>query len=114
MSDRQIPFRSVANHIQEFREELANVAAAPADGPKGLPGRFYADEQYFQHEWDNVLRNGWHCAGRVDEVPNVGDYFTLMLLGEPVVIVGLGSFDFLGSYLVTDFGKEKPLPCPPE
>ena len=87
MSDRQIPFRSVATHIQSFKEELAGIAAAPADGPKGLPGRFYADEDYFQHEWDNVLRNGWHCAGRIDEVPNVGDYFTLMLLGEPVVVV---------------------------
>lgn len=87
MSDRQIPFRSVANHIQGFKEELAQIAAAPADAPQGLPGRFYADETYFQHEWDTVLRNGWHCAGRIDEVPNVGDYFTLMLLGEPIVVV---------------------------
>ena len=54
LSDRHIPFRTVANHIQGFREELASIAAAPADAPQGLPGPFYADEQYFQHERKTV------------------------------------------------------------
>ena len=86
MTDGQHSF-PLADPIQSFRDEMAEMATAPADAPHGLSGRFYADDAYFQHEWANVLRRGWHCAGRIDEVPNVGDYFTLMLLGEPIVIV---------------------------
>ncbi|KAG1702712.1 Carnitine monooxygenase oxygenase subunit [Nymphon striatum] len=30
---------------------------------------------------------GWHCVGRVDEVSENGDFFTLQLLNEPLIIV---------------------------
>jgi phenylpropionate dioxygenase-like ring-hydroxylating dioxygenase large terminal subunit len=34
-----------------------------------------------------VLAKGWHCLGRADEIPAPGDFFTLQLLDEPLVVV---------------------------
>ena len=50
--------------------ELQRIAALPADRPMCMPGSFYTDPARFEHECDTVLRRGWHCVGREDEVPN--------------------------------------------
>lgn len=70
-----------------LRRTLAACADAPADAPLGLPGRFYTSPAFFEHECATLLRTGWHCVGRADELPNQGDYLTLTLLGEPLLIV---------------------------
>lgn len=71
----------------DLRRTLAEAALAPADAPCGMPGRFYWDEQHFDYECTTVLRQGWHCVGRADEVPNPGDFLTLTLLDEPIIII---------------------------
>lgn len=71
---------------QNLRENLAIVAASPADGPISMPGKFYTDFQLFAWECDTVLQTGWHCLGRSDEIPNDGDYFTQQVLNEPLLI----------------------------
>ncbi len=53
----------------------------------GMPGSFYADPGYFEWEKATVLHRGWHCLGRVDEIPAPGDYFTARVLGEPLLVV---------------------------
>lgn len=66
---------------------LRETAALGDDRPMGLDGRFYTDPAWFDFEKDGVLRAGWHCACRADEVAAAGDYLTLTLLGEPLLIV---------------------------
>lgn len=73
--------------LASLRRRLADCAAAPADAPRGLPGQSYVDPALFEHECATVLKRGWHCVGRVDELQNTGDYLTLNLLGEPLVVV---------------------------
>lgn len=75
------------SRISDMRATLADCAAASAGAPRGLPGRFYTDPAFFEHECQTILRRGWHCVGRVDEFPEQGDYLTLNLLGEPLIIV---------------------------
>ncbi len=73
--------------VAEMREMLAETASAADDAPRGLPGCFYNDEAFFNHECRTVLHQGWHCVGRADEFAEQGDYLTLNLLGEPLIIV---------------------------
>ncbi|MFD2739966.1 aromatic ring-hydroxylating dioxygenase subunit alpha [Sulfitobacter aestuarii] len=76
-----------AARVDEMREALEDCAAAPAEAPRGLPGHFYNDPAFFEHESNTVLHRGWHCVGRVDEFAEPGDYLTLNLLGEPLIVV---------------------------
>ncbi len=87
MNDQTANIGARTPHLVDLRRDLAECAAAPADAPRGLPGRSYVDPSLFQRECDTVLRRGWHCVGRVDELPNSGDYLTLHLLGEPLLVV---------------------------
>lgn len=73
--------------LNRMRSMLQNLAALPDDRPAGLPGVFYTSPEYFEWECETVLRQGWHCLGRSDEIPEPGDYFTLQLLNEPIIVV---------------------------
>ncbi|SPH27323.1 2-halobenzoate 1,2-dioxygenase large subunit [Ascidiaceihabitans donghaensis] len=73
--------------VSEMRQTLADCAASPDGAPQGLPGYFYNDPAFFDHECRTFLRDGWHCVGRADEYVEQGDYLALELLGEPLIIV---------------------------
>lgn len=77
-----------AGHVAErYRTLLGRLAALPDDSPRSLPGWAYCDADVFRTEWAGPLRDGWHCLGRVDEVPEPGDYFTVTLLDEPLLVI---------------------------
>jgi phenylpropionate dioxygenase-like ring-hydroxylating dioxygenase large terminal subunit len=52
-----------------------------------LPPEAYTSEAFFQLEVDRVFRREWLVIGHVSQLPKVGDYFTLDLLGEMIVVV---------------------------
>ena len=68
-------------------EELNRIAAMPDGQATTLPGRYYTDPAIYDREVADVLELGWHCVGAVGELPDVGDYLTLTLLGEPLIVV---------------------------
>lgn len=58
------------------------------DGVKHvLPPRFYTDEAIYQHEVEHVLKKNWLFIGRWDEAENPGDYFTITMWGQSIIIV---------------------------
>lgn len=73
--------------MSSLQDILQKLAALPADRPMGMPGAFYTSQDQFEYEASTVLRRGWHCLGRVDEIPQPGDFFTAHLLNEPLLIV---------------------------
>lgn len=77
----------VTSQVEAMQKKLAEIAAAPTGAPRGLPGTFYNDREFFEYEVASVLRDGWHCVGREDEIAKVGDYITVRLVGEPIIIV---------------------------
>lgn len=52
-----------------------------------LSGKSYCCKDIFRSDIDNKLSAGWMCLGRADEIPNAGDFFTLQLFDEPLLIV---------------------------
>ena len=56
-----------------------------------LPRRFYADPDFYRAELDRFYVNRWICAGRADQIPNAGDYFTRTLGDESVIVSRDGS-----------------------
>ena len=73
--------------IARMKGELARVAGLAESVAQCLPGSFYTSPDYFAYEREAVLSREWHYLGRVDEVPRPGDYFTTVLLDEPLLVV---------------------------
>jgi Rieske 2Fe-2S family protein len=56
-----------------------------------LPRLFYTDPVHYKRELDRFYFQRWICAGRADQIPNPGDYFTRTLGDESVIITRDGS-----------------------
>src|SRR5438094_741578 len=67
-------------------EELAAVRR-PFRGATLLPARTYHDPAIFALEREEWFFREWICVGREEDAPDPGTYFTLDLVGEPLVAV---------------------------
>jgi phenylpropionate dioxygenase-like ring-hydroxylating dioxygenase large terminal subunit len=52
-----------------------------------LPAAWYADPAFHEHERVRVFRDGWVCAGVVDELPSDGAWTAIRVGGVPVLLV---------------------------
>ena len=51
-----------------------------------LPRRFYADPDHYRRELERFYVHRWICAGRADQIPNAGDYFTRTVADESIIV----------------------------
>ena len=73
--------------VEGVRAALRECLARPEDRPWGLPAGFYTSAEFLSLEIEGLFRGEWICIGRVEEAVAPGDYWTLDLLGEPLVVV---------------------------
>ncbi len=52
-----------------------------------LPGWCYTSPEWYQRELDTLFRKDWLCVGRAEQVPNVGDYYSIEVIGQPLIVV---------------------------
>lgn len=86
-----------------------------------LPSQAYTSEEFYRFEAEAVWFREWISVGRLEEIPDVGDYFTVNIGGEPVIVTrsknGLRAMSAVcrhrGMLLVDqDKGNEKRFVCP--
>src|SRR5579864_1385292 len=52
-----------------------------------LPQRYYTAQDWFQREMEAIHYDMWLSAGRVEQIPNAGDYFLRRFADANVIIV---------------------------
>lgn len=71
-----------------FTEAEIKAVREGINGVMGtLPARCYYDPDFFKFETQHVLKKNWLCVGRTDQVEKPGDYFTVEMFGEPLLII---------------------------
>jgi Rieske 2Fe-2S family protein len=68
-----------------------NVSRFPELGNDGLPltalaREFYTSPEWFQRDMERVFRRRWLFACHVSEIPNPGDYTTLEIGGDSIIV----------------------------
>jgi len=58
-----------------------------------LPRSFYVDPAFYARELDRFYFGRWICAGRANQIPRAGDYFTRSVGTESVIITRDGAGD---------------------
>lgn len=69
---------------------LASLESGASDriqSAETLPPAAYRSQAFFDLEVAEIFRKDWLCVGHVSQVATVGDYFTIELFGEPMVVV---------------------------
>ncbi|TCL04384.1 MULTISPECIES: aromatic ring-hydroxylating oxygenase subunit alpha [Sodalis] len=64
------------------RQQSDNSALAET-----LPPEAYNSDAFFSHEMEKIFRGDWVFVGHVSQIPALGDYFTLDIVNEPLVVV---------------------------
>lgn len=71
-----------------FTEDEVRAVREGVNGIMGsLPPWCYYDPEFFEFEAGHVLKRNWLCVGRTDQVEKQGDYFTVEMFGEPLLII---------------------------
>jgi Rieske 2Fe-2S family protein len=79
--------RAVANNATVSGPAMDPALLANCRPGCALPREFYQDEAVYRVDVERIWRTGWLFAGHSCEIPRPGDYFTLELDTDPLVVV---------------------------
>jgi phenylpropionate dioxygenase-like ring-hydroxylating dioxygenase large terminal subunit len=68
-------------------EQLQKNVSQPFEQAKAMPPSVYTSEEFLTRELSNIFSKDWFCVGRADALPNVGDYLTQDLAGQPIMVI---------------------------
>jgi nitrite reductase/ring-hydroxylating ferredoxin subunit len=68
-------------------DTFVNVSVEDLTQPVTFPVEAYTSQEYARAEGDKLWAKTWQHAGRVEEIPNVGDFLTYDIAGDSIVIV---------------------------
>lgn len=106
--------------LHDLRAKIARVYEPLADA-RHVPGEFYASPHIADVEKERIFLKTWLCVGRVEEIPEVGDYTTCVIADEPFVLARDESREVVaymnmclhrGVEVVTGKGNAKDFSCP--
>ena len=73
--------------LTDLKREFARLATLPDSAAISLPPAGYASNEFFNLEIERIFEREWVPLGRVEEIPEPGDYFTTEVAGDPLLIV---------------------------
>lgn len=88
---------------------------------ESLPPHCYSSEAFHRREVERIFLRAWNLVGRTDYVPRPGDYFTVDLVGIPVVVIRgrdgvvrafVNSCRHRGTKLLDGDGHSEAIACP--
>ena len=71
------------------QDVLASLEASTVDvaDARYWPGWMYSSEEWFEYEKAAVYDRSWLCVGRADFLKRPGDYYTVTINDEPLIVV---------------------------
>ncbi len=67
--------------------ELVENVRVPFEQATAMPPGVYTSEAFLQAEQQEIFAKDWICVGRADALPDVGDYVTHELAGQPIFVI---------------------------
>lgn len=67
--------------------ELFDSSATPTQSAVSLPPEVYTSQAFYDFELDAVWGNEWICVGRASDIPKPGDFFTVTIGKDPLLVV---------------------------
>ena len=72
--------------LTPLAELRANVSV-PFERARAMPKSVYTSPDFAAMEETHIFAREWLCAGRAEALPNPGDYLTMEIGGEPIIIL---------------------------
>lgn len=84
--------------VLEILSQLDDCVKDVAEA-RTMPSGVYTSEEFFRFEMESIFAREWLCLGHQSQIPNPGDYFTIQVGPEPLIVVRAedGSINVLSS-----------------
>lgn len=76
----------MTKHMTPAAELRANTSV-PFNQAHAMPKSVYTSAQFLAQEQKHIFGHDWLSAGRADALPNPGDYLTMEIAGEPIIVL---------------------------
>ena len=70
-----------------FSSDQYELTRRPLHQAGPLPAWCYANEEWYEREVQDIFLKDWLCVGRAEQIPNAGDYFTMEIVRQPMIVV---------------------------
>ncbi len=67
--------------------ELRANVSVPFERARAMPKSVYTSAEFAALEVRHIFARDWLCAGRAESLPNPGDYLTMIIAGEPIIVL---------------------------
>ena len=67
--------------------ELRANVGVPFERASAMPKSVYTSPAFLEQELAHIFRKDWLCAGRADALAAPGDYLTMQIAGEPIIVL---------------------------
>lgn len=78
------------SEVEQLIARIAEVASHALRDATTMPPDVYTSESLLALELQRIFAAEWICVGRVEEISDSGDYFTIDVAGEPLIVVRSG------------------------
>ena len=101
--------------------ELHASVSVPFNQAHAMPKSVYTSDEFLAQEQKYIFAQDWLCAGRADSLPNSGDYLTMRIADEPIIVLRDASGEIRAisnvcrhrmSTLLTGRGTVRSIICP--
>jgi choline monooxygenase len=69
-----------------FSSEKFAATRLPLDQASALPGWCYYSPEWHDREVETMFRKDWLCIGRTEQVPRPGDFYSIEIIGQPLIV----------------------------
>jgi nitrite reductase/ring-hydroxylating ferredoxin subunit len=76
----------MTKHMTPAAELRANTSV-PFNQAHAMPKSIYTSAEFLAQEQKHIFGHDWLSAGRADALPNPGDYLTMEIAGEPIIVL---------------------------
>jgi len=73
--------------LVDFVVECGAESTADVNDARALPPQCYTSHSFFEFEKRALFDHEWLCVGRADLIPNPGDYLTITINEDPLLVV---------------------------
>jgi phenylpropionate dioxygenase-like ring-hydroxylating dioxygenase large terminal subunit len=80
-------FKSSGSSLESIVQSVLAGSGQSIEQAETLPREAYTSQAFFDLETEAIFRKDWICVGHIAQIPNVGDYFTVDVLDELLMVV---------------------------
>ncbi len=77
----------ISPEVRRIVEAMVDSVRQYNDNARSLPSAAYTSQEFYEFEKEAIFMKSWLALGHQNQIPKAGDYFTVEIADEPLIVV---------------------------